>query len=426
MRRRTLTRAVLTVAFAAAVVSGTIQPASADPGDLDPSFDGDGQAVAEFAVGSSGASAVALQADGKILVGGYIWLSDTDKAFALVRFRPGGALDTSFGEQGEVIMNITAEDDVIRALAVVGGSGKILAAGEIGGDFGLARFTADGTRDDTFHGGGWTTVDFAHDLDAAYAVAVAPEGKLVLAGFATVQGVLRFALARLTPGGAKDSTFSGDGRVTTKMGNQDNFAIDVLVQGDGSILAAGTLRGVTADRPAMAAYRPNGTLDPDFGNGGKSVHDVGSDYGIDGVVRLASGKLMMAGSIQKEDGGLDIGLVRFTAAGAPDPSFGSNGLVRRDFGSAEVVTDLRRSGKKLLVSMLRVKGQDQHLAVARFMGDGSKDTSFGVLGIAATTLPAVDAGGVVRQTNGRIVTVGAAGTDEDAPEGFLAARFLAA
>jgi uncharacterized delta-60 repeat protein len=123
------------------------------------------------------------------------------------------------------------------------GDGKIVAAGFAGSDFdfALARYNTDGSLDTTFGGDGKVTTDFAGSgsRDEAHAVAIQGDGKIVAAGLAVVSGIFDFALARYNTDGSLDTIFSGDGKVTTDFAGDFDVANGVVIQANGRIVAAG-------------------------------------------------------------------------------------------------------------------------------------------------------------------------------------------
>jgi len=142
---------------------------------------------------------------------------------------------------------------------------------------------------------------------------------------------------------------------------------------------------------------------------------------------MDSGKDMVAAAVAVGGGDYDLGLFRFNANGHADDTFGTNGLVTQDFESRELVSDLQRSGSKLLIPMTRTRtGQPTQMAVARLHADGSPDTGFD-LGLAVAELPNAGGGALGIQGDGRIV---AAGNSRPSPPGavyrFAVVRFLAA
>jgi uncharacterized delta-60 repeat protein len=192
-------------------------------GTLDPTFGTDGKVTTDFAGTSDVANALVVQTDGKLVAAGRAETTPTSHDFGLARYRPGGALDGTFGTGGRVSTDVRGEQGPDEAHAlVVQPDGKLVAAGAAfnsggtDGQFALVRYNADGTLDTTFGTGGKVTTDF-RDHDVATALAVQPDGKLVAAGYTTTvfQTPWDFALARYNPDGRLDPTFGVSGRVTT-------------------------------------------------------------------------------------------------------------------------------------------------------------------------------------------------------------------
>ena len=149
---------VATLLAAALGVTGTVAVLVSAAGDLDPTFDGDGKVLTDFATRQDGILALAIQPDGKIVAAGYS-SAPAGSDFALARYNVDGSLDGTFGFLGTVVSDFggheRAEGVVVQA------DGKIIAAGTIGfTDFLLVRYTADGLIDSTFGIGGKVTTDF--------------------------------------------------------------------------------------------------------------------------------------------------------------------------------------------------------------------------------------------------------------------------
>jgi uncharacterized delta-60 repeat protein len=160
--------------------------------------------------------------------------------FALARYNPNGSLDPTFSGDGKQTTNFGRFDGA-GAMAIQP-DGKIVAAGgALDGDFGLARYKPNGALDPTFSGDGMQTTDFGGGFDGARGVALQGDGKIVAAGCACPNDVNArdFALARYNPNGALDPTFSGDGKLTTDFGASDDAADAVALQTDGKIVAVG-------------------------------------------------------------------------------------------------------------------------------------------------------------------------------------------
>jgi len=199
-------------------ISTTLAMARYNPGgSLDQKFGTSGQLTSPKASDQSTvdqAIGVALQADGRIVVAGFIRTTFSDHDFAVLRLLVNGNLDPSFGIGGSVTIDFGGNDDA-RSVAVQA-DGKIVAAGVtvsltavtqsgfLQTSFAVARLNSDGSLDPTFGAGGKATTDFGDHVDAPRAVAIQPDGKTVLAGGfgSTIHPPFRgdsFAVARYLP-----------------------------------------------------------------------------------------------------------------------------------------------------------------------------------------------------------------------------------
>jgi uncharacterized delta-60 repeat protein len=288
-------------------------------GTLDTSFSGDGRQRTYF-FGTDHATGVAIQGDGKIVVVGDAYNLTTDVAdFAIARYNPNGTLDTSFSGDGR---QTTAFGGYAGASAVaLQGEGRIVAAGvdqePPNYDFALARYNPNGTLDTSFSGDGTQTTSFGGGRDIAHGVAIQDDGKIVAAGQG---GNSDFALARYNPDGSLDPSFSGDGRQTTGFGfGPHDAANGIAIQGDGRIVAAGHAsvpvakhgsRAASSDF-ALARYSPNGTLDKSFSGNGREITGFGR-YSVASAVALqVDGNIVAAGKGRGTDGTSDFALARY-------------------------------------------------------------------------------------------------------------------
>jgi len=276
-------------------------------GKLDSSFGNQGKTIVSFGDDADTAYALVLQSDGKIVVGGDSsrGSSQTGLDFALLRLDGAGKPDPSFGASGLVTSSIAklSARDSIYALAVqsVAGEERIVAAGGEG-DFMLARFRADGSLDQTFGEQGKVTGLFASTIGAARALAVTPEGQIVVAGHAQHD----FAVAKLLETGSLDAAFGTDGKVLTAV-SKDNWdeAQGVAVEADGKLLVAGwTYEGNSSSgNTALLRYDADGALDASFGKAGIVITEVaasakpdqGSALLISPDERVPSERILVAG-----------------------------------------------------------------------------------------------------------------------------------
>jgi len=228
-------------------------------GRLDRSFGRRGRVTTDFVGGLDQIRALVVQADGKLVAAGFAnTRSGTTSDFALARYRPNGALDPSFGGDGKVTTDFAGSDNIATAVAVQA-DGKLVAAGFVDlrpgdSDFALARYKPDGTLDRSFGTGGKVTTDFAGGLDQAFALVVQANGKLIAAGRAqvTTTGLFDFALARYRPNGSLDASFGTGGKVTTDFADEANA---LVVQG-GKLVAGGSASTTPFNRDfALARYQ---------------------------------------------------------------------------------------------------------------------------------------------------------------------------
>jgi len=184
-------------------------PAWAADGDLDTSFGGGDGIVTTLLAGTddNDSYSVVIQGDGKIVVAGYSWTFSSFRSdFALVRYNADGTLDTDFGTGGQVTTNFGSSSE-IRSIALQS-DGKIVAAGFSANNFTVARYETNGDLDNTFSGDGKLTTDLGSS-DEIQSIAIQSDGKIVAAG----NSGNNFAIARYETDGDLDNTFSGDGKL---------------------------------------------------------------------------------------------------------------------------------------------------------------------------------------------------------------------
>src|SRR6266536_6168109 len=186
MKWHTRPRLVL-VALAGAFIAAALPGAAvAGPGALDPSFGTGGQVTTDFG-GFDSAQAVAVQSDGKILAAG----SSGGGDFALARYNADGTLDSTFGSGGKLTTDFGGFDVALGVALQADGKIVAVGGGGSGSDFALARYNADGSLDASFGSGGMVTTDFG-GFEAATAVAIQGDGKIVVTGSTFSGGLQQF------------------------------------------------------------------------------------------------------------------------------------------------------------------------------------------------------------------------------------------
>jgi uncharacterized delta-60 repeat protein len=427
--RRTFLRALPVTALLLAQVP--LSPlAGATPGGLDTAFGGDGKVKAAPARRGGLANAVAIQADGRIVVAGQS--VGSKPKFAVVRYNTDGTLDTTFGGDGKVITNFAKGNDQGNAVAIQA-DGKIVVAGGSGNGganptFALARYNSDGTLDTTLDGDGRVTTDFTDGFDAASAVAIQGDGKIVAAG-QSGDGA-EFAVARYNTDGALDSTFDGDGKVTTDFTDGFETANAVAIQGDEKIIAAGHASG----GPALARYNTDGTPDSTFGGDGRVLPEVAccAVVSVYDATLQPDGKIVTAGEwfecFGAGDCGANLMVVRYNTDGTLDTSFSSDGVAFGICGRANALA-IQADGKIVAAGVVdcgSLPGKSQgDFLLARYDTDGTRDGTFGKRGRVLTSFTRNwdEAMGVGIQADGKIVAGGGGAVSGPHPK-FAVARYL--
>jgi uncharacterized delta-60 repeat protein len=407
---------------------------------LEVTFGTGGKTVTDFTGQPNSAYSVAL-ADGKILVAGSI-TTNLDADFALARYNANGTLDTTFGNGGLIRTDFGSTADEAYAISVEtidANTYKILLAGRTQTssgffDFAVARYNADGSLDNTFgvNHDGKAVVDFAGDFDQATSIAL-QGGKIVVGGSATVAFNSQFAMIRLDDQGILDSTFGAnhDGKVITQWSGTFAETSGIAAQPDGKIILAGYAYNYATGNAdaALTRYTVDGLLDPTFGaaQSGVVMLDFGrSDDRAQAVAVLPDGQILVGGYSNDNNGNSDFVLMRLSASGDVDTTFGGgSGVVLTDFGGidqAKAMT-LQPDGKIVLAGLTEIDG-NQDFAIARFTSDGILDADFGPGGKITTDMGQDDSiGGVAIDADGGVIAVGSSIVIQSGAADFALARY---
>jgi uncharacterized delta-60 repeat protein len=298
-------------------------------GTLDRRFGSRGHV--RVAVPGASARDVALFRDGRILVAGTVARGPAGPGRLVVaRLLPEGELDPSFGADGVAVVGPEGAEVEDMALAR---DGEVVLAGSVPrGDRTavlVMRLLPDGTPDPGFGTGGAVESDPARLAGRATGAVVLPDGTVAVAaaaeaGFAAAGA---FVAVRLTPAGAFDPAFDGDGVVsvaTTRRRLTDGGAAAIAEGPGGRLVLAGTSRGSRGrDDATVVRLGPDGRLDPEFGGGGgvRLLAPGGRSVHIDAMARAPGGRLVLAGRSERA-----AAVMRLTAAGRRDRGFAHRGL----------------------------------------------------------------------------------------------------
>jgi len=346
-------------------------------GSLDSTFGTGGKVTVTFNSVSDYLFKVALQSDGKIVAAG----STSGTAFLLARFNADGSLDQAFGTNGSVETTFGDQTAEARAVALQA-DGKIIVVGASGAgsyselnDFAVARYNSDGSLDQTFGTGGKVKTHFPgvdNTGSNATSVALQSDGKLVVGGYhkESDRTPHEFALARYNSNGRLDSAFGQAGKVMTRLGLGDAYSFGIALESNGRIVLAG-YSATTLDHDfSLVGYTANGTLDAAFGSGGFVTTDFAgaSDDIAYAMTMQSDGKLVVAGRTGEYPEN-DFAVARYGSDGQLDQTFGVGGKVVSDFSSIDQAYGIAlQNGKIVLAGVAFPNGANFDFAVARYLG----------------------------------------------------------
>jgi len=375
-------------------------------------------------------SAMKIQKDGKIILGGNYMSSLGVREFALARYNSDGSLDKSFNSDGKLTF-FKGTDDVGNSIALQN-DGKILFAGGIFNgqyaDLSLIRFNTDGTLDSTFNKIGYVTTAIGTKTDYARSLAIQSDGKIITGGAYNDDKEFNFALVRYHSNGSLDTSFSNDGIATLNIGAGNDIINSLVLQSDGKILVTGPIGfGGGASDFSVVRFNTNGTLDKNFGIQGKTITSInsnGEDYPTT-ILLQPDDKIILVGT---SDTGSqqEIAIARYNKDGSLDLTFSMDGIVKTDISkgpdSGNSAT-LQKDGK-ILVTGYTYNGTKYDLLLLRYNTNGDLDNSFGKGGIQTYSFTnGHDLGSVIdMQSDGKILVGGSSGVSTD--YSFTLTRYL--
>jgi len=328
----------------------------------------------------------------------------TPTAIAVKRYMGTGptpsALDTTFGATGAVATKIDpAEFEYALAVALQPTDGKILAAGHstiLGqGAIALVRYNTDGSLDTNFGTGGSVRTPIPLVTAVGSAIAVQPaDGKILVAGSTFNAGVTGIALVRYDTDGALDLTFGNQGVVSAAIGpGTANDVVSLVLQNTNIIVAGATSDG----NFVLRRYDSTGTLDLTFGDAatpGTRKTKVGLTATTPAIALHAGGIVLAGGALPLAS--MNVVLVRYSANGVPDATFGSGGIVLTSIGSSDSFSNavvVQSADNKIVLAghaNVNFTNNTSDIALIRYNADGTSDAGFGNGGVVVTNLGAFD------------------------------------
>ena len=300
------------------VVAGTAELSTAQQyfvaryntdGTLDTNFGYQGISTSVQGQSTTG-TAIAQQADGKLVLVGVSAASNFIPRFFTTRLNGNGTIDTSFGLNG--VVHTQNGNSALATAVKIQPDGKILVSGTAQTSQMTVRYNSNGTLDITFGNSGVSTV-VVGSTSANNTSAVQTDGKIIIGGFANND----FSLIRLNTNGTLDTTWGTAGRVLTPFPSTSEVHAAVI-QSDGKVIAAGYMD----NQVALARYTTTGVLDTTFGATGLITNQFGSMSRALGAALQTDGKLVIAGSTPP-----NLFVARHSSTGVMDTSFGTVGVI---------------------------------------------------------------------------------------------------
>jgi len=349
-------------------------------GALDPSFNGNGEVTSNFG-NSDNASSVAIQEDGKIVVGGYYTDPSYNSHFEIARYTANGSLDSSFNGSGVTGTNFGTNDEYLAAIALQS-NGEIIAGGyayngEGASEFALARFHVNGLADSSFGTNGQVVDPVAsNDYDILNCLTIAPNGQILSGGYTETNTNNLFTISRFNINGSLDSSFGSDGNLLGYYPGNARYYDGAMVQNDGKIVVNGyTYAGGPTSDYFLTRFKQDGSTDLAYGNNG-----IASTNGYNAVMQT-DGKVVESNYYSGSTGS-EIILSRYNTNGSPDLTYGTNGIVLSDFfgGSESYGPTAIQPDNKVVVAGYIYTNTGSDLLLARYNTDGTPDATFGTGG----------------------------------------------
>jgi uncharacterized delta-60 repeat protein len=390
--------------LASVVLAATTNVAFAQAGQLDKTFANNGIFSSSFNQLIAFATSVALQSDGKILVGG-----EVGNFGAVVRFNTNGTIDTTFGSAGMFTIRFRDVDNFVVGLGIQS-SGKIVVSGTgLPGGGQIVRLNTNGSIDTTFGNNGSVVPSITPE-----AMILQPDDKILLGGAAS--GSAERDLQRFTADGHLDTSFGTGGAAPL-------FGLSAIaLQSDGKILVT-TGSGGFGAAGTLARYHSDGSLDTVFGISGQLA-----TLASPAILVQPNGHIVTGGSVTSslslQGNPSGFGLGRFFASGTIEFLFGTHGGVVTQFPNAQAagISSLVLQPNGDIVAAGSAGTTTQSFALARYITTGQLDSGFGNGGLVTTSFGTGNGASIsamVLQSDAKIVVAGAVGNGT-----LVVARYL--
>lgn len=317
-----------------------------------------------------------IDGDGKIIVAGST-TDYNDYRILIMRLNTDGTLDSSFGDAGVVVENVSPAvgyfENFAYGLALDANDNILVSGSSYNENYILRpvvlRFTETGDLDTTFGENGVASGPAGEGASSFQAVLVQPDGKIIAAGY---YGYTVFwtvlMVARFNEDGTPDTTFSEDGNIQDSYGGVDDKAFSAALTNDGAILIAGMSISNTTDYSGLVMkITSDGELDTTFGDNGAALADIGAFDFADDLSVLNDGSIVVAGSGGSSDN-FDMTIWKFLPNGTPDISFDGDGVVQQELENQNAFSygvAIQADGKVVIAGQAKAPNNINHFLLAR-------------------------------------------------------------
>jgi len=344
-------------------------------GRFDDSLADRGILQTDFNGGTDTAGNVQIQTDGKIIVVG-LSIQNSQRRVALARYNPDGSLDNTFGTGGKVVLAsnfVVAFTSVIKIQA----DGKYVLNCQIGNHIGIVRLNSNGTLDTTFDGDGLVTTNLGTTTSSPYDLAIQQDGKIVVVGARNINQ--DSFILRYNTNGSLDTTFNVTGTKIINYSPNSDFLMSLAIQPDGKIVAVGNSNNATV----VSRFLSNGNFDTTFIGGGTipyNLDTVNNEWGT-GIHIMADGRMIVISASAVSPRPLLA--ARLNQNGSLDTTFAKFGILRNSNLSTSPALACEIKANKLVTGFKAVQINQilfekydlskSPTAVSDFDGDGITD-----------------------------------------------------